>query len=58
MEHESSILHSQETTTEPYLKQVNQVHNLTPYIFKTSFNIILPPTTRSLKYPLPFMVSA
>jgi len=34
---------------DPILSQMNPVHILTPYLFKISFNIILPSTLGSLK---------
>jgi hypothetical protein len=35
---------------DPLLSHLNPVHNLTPYIFKINFNIILPPTLWSLPF--------
>jgi hypothetical protein len=53
MEPESVSYSSQKPSTWPHSSRVNSVQFLTTYFFNIHCNIILPPTSRSLKCPFP-----
>ena len=44
MESESFLMHSQESTTDPFLSQISPVHAIPTKVFKIHFNIIFPST--------------
>ena len=51
MESKGSLPHSQEHATCPILSQIDPVHSPQSHFSKTNFNIILPSTPQSLKWP-------
>jgi hypothetical protein len=59
MKPDKLLMRSQQPTTDPYDKsQMNPVKHFSLYFSRIYSNIILPSTTRTSKWPVPFRFSS